>query len=62
MRRKRVDVHVQAGDYFGTLATLLSLMEQDVISEGWNRKYARWLRLWIDDLVYLQRHYKIERK
>lgn len=50
---KNVDFHVLSQDYFGTLATVLSLCRQtgQEIPESV-----------IDDLMYLQRNYKIERK
>ena len=61
-KRKRVDTHVADGDLFGTYATLLSLMEQDWTSGNLDDQYRLWLKLWVEDLVYLQECYEIKRK
>ena len=60
MSKKSVDSHVRAGDYFGTLATILSLLSEPVISQKLGRKKeVRMLQRLRDDLVYLQKHYVI---
>lgn len=51
--------HVQQGDYFGTLATLLDLMRQGIVSK---QEIERILEDIVCDLVCLQNHFKIVEK
>ena len=60
--KKRIKIlqsHIEAGDYFGTLATILDLSRQKIIPEEEGEKILRGL---IDDLLYLQEHFDIVRK
>lgn len=62
MKNKKIDSHVIAGDYFGTLATILDLLRQDVETNGWRRLHEDTLVQLRDDLVYLQGNYTIQGK
>ena len=55
-RVKKLKYHIQTGDYFGTLATVLDLMNQT--SEKTNKKVQEIK----EDLLLLQKNYKIVRK
>ena len=59
-RNKQVDSHVAAGDYFGTLATILSLLSENQGNLAQNQA-NKILKDLVEDLVYLQRQYKITR-
>jgi len=53
-----LEFHIKSNDYFGTLATILSLISQDykiVENKGI-------LESVVKDLVYLQKEYKIIKK
>jgi hypothetical protein len=58
----RVLFHVEADDYFGTLATVLDLLRQEIERRGAREKHAEVLGRVAQDLVYLQRNFRIERK
>ena len=58
LRKKSVDRHVAIGDYFGTLATILSLQAQEEAKAG-HRKSQKRLEGLVQDLVYLQANYRI---
>jgi hypothetical protein len=53
--------HIESNDYFGTLATVLSLQEQN-LSEHKKFKVSEILKSKIDELMYLQKNYKIIKK
>ena len=55
-RVKKLKYHIQTGDYFGTLATVLDLMNQT--SEKTSKKVQEIKK----DLLLLQKNYKIVRK
>lgn len=56
---KAVKFHIKNDDYFGTLATVLSLVEQDVMQNGFLDIHSDLLKKKVKELVYLQAHYKI---
>lgn len=56
-RIKNLEFHVAQNDYFGTLATSLNLL-----LECNDKKQKEFLRKYTDDLVYLQKLYKIIKK
>jgi len=58
MSQKSVRFHIKSNDYFGTLATVLSLFRQ---SEANNIKIssAQVLEKIENDLMFLQKNYKI---
>ena len=58
-RKDKIDSHVKAGDYFGTLATILDILRQDAkISPKMRKDILNGLR---NDLLYLQDNYSIVR-
>ena len=59
MNEASLQFHIEANDYFGTLATVLDLVSQDLRKKG-QRRSAETLRRLRDDLVYLQRSHRIE--
>lgn len=59
MSKKSLEFHIKSSDYFGTLATVLSLIKQT--SEN-NKKYIRIFENIVKDLMYLQNNYKIVKK
>ena len=56
-----VRFHVENDDYFGTIATILSLLEQAMDKNGGSHAAAskKILRNLEKDLMFLQRHYHI---
>jgi len=55
-KNKALQFHIEQGDYFGTLATILDLMRQGIMKES---DKDRILQALVNDLVYLQNHFKI---
>jgi len=60
MSKRRLKFHIQANDYFGTLATVLDLVSQDLRKKGHSSK-AETLRRLRDRLMYLQQGYRIDK-
>jgi hypothetical protein len=58
--RDGIEDHIEADDYFGTLATILDLITQEKkkVEKGQN-KILQKLK---NDLIYLQKNYKIAKK
>jgi hypothetical protein len=61
MIERSLQFHIEANDYFGTLATVLDLVSQDLRKKGHHRNEDTLGRL-RDDLVYLQRSHRIENR
>ena len=61
MFKESLEFHIKSDDYFGTLATVLSLQEQS-LSRGNKFKISEILKNKVDELMYLQRNYKIVKK
>jgi hypothetical protein len=61
MDQQSLQFHIQENDYFGTLATVLDLIRQDLNRHGYNR-YEATLASLRDDLVHLQQSHHIEEK
>lgn len=59
MQQEALDFHIRQNDYFGTLATVLDLMRQDLRRLG-HRGHDATLAHLRDELMYLQRSYRIE--
>ena len=55
-----IQFHIENNDYFGTLATVIDLVSQDLQKNGQNRN-AEILQRLRDNLVYLQRSHRIEK-
>jgi len=60
MSKRSLKFHIQANDYFGTLATVIDLVSQDLQKNGQKRN-AEILQRLRDNLVYLQRSHRIEK-
>ena len=58
MHQDSLAFHIQEDDYFGTLATVLDLIRQDLHRNGYNR-HALTLAGLRDKLMYLQRFHGI---
>ncbi|HEU0085413.1 MAG TPA: hypothetical protein VFQ59_00420 [Candidatus Paceibacterota bacterium] len=60
--RENLLFHISSDDYFGTLATSLNLLKQS-LEDGRNFEIGKKsLAHSVDDLMYLQRNYKITKK
>ncbi|MFA5163241.1 MAG: hypothetical protein WC441_01805 [Patescibacteria group bacterium] len=59
MSKKSIEFHVKSNDYFGTLATVLSLIKQTPENI---EKHIKSFNKLEKDLLYLQNNYKIVRK
>jgi len=59
MSQKSLKFHIKSDDYFGTVATALSLINQQPKKVKDNEKYLDEI---IKDLMFLQKEYKIVKK
>ena len=58
--KKTVNFHVKQNDYFGTLATIISLINQDYILD--NKKDLKKILTSLNkDLIYLQKNFSISK-
>lgn len=57
---QKIDFHVKNDDYFGTLATILDLMGQEKTNP--KNRYADIMKKLKQNLLYLQKNYKIVKK
>jgi hypothetical protein len=61
MDKKGIEFHILEQDYFGTLATVLSLYAQSLKTRRFSPKeVAEGLCRKSEELSYLQKHYRIE--
>lgn len=60
LRKKNIKFHIESDDYFGTLATVIDLIRQE--KEKIEKRQNKILKDLKDDLVYLQKNYKITKK
>ena len=58
MTEASIQFHIEENDYFGTLATVIDLVSQDLQKNGQNRN-AEILQRLRDNLVYLQHSHRI---
>ena len=56
-----LEFHIEQDDYFGTLATILSLLKQN-LSNDKTLKRLDLLDIKVTELMYLQNNYKIVKK
>lgn len=61
-RQRSVRFHIDSDDYFGTLATVLDLLRQDMSKNGHKGKNTELLEALIRELLYLQTEYRIVTK
>lgn len=59
MNKRILEFHVRSNDYFGTLATILSIIMQ---SSNNGQECKRIMKSMIIDLIYLQKEFIIIRK
>lgn len=59
MSVKSVKFHIENNDYFGTLASILSLINQTLDSKKFKKINIKILSDLEKDLLYLQKKYKI---
>jgi len=59
--RQSVNFHAKNNDYFGTLATIMELLNQDEIIEN-KKELKRILKSLKKDLIYLQKDFLIIKK
>ena len=59
MSKESLEFHIKSSDYFGTLATILSLIKQAPKNDKDNLKILESIG---EDLIYLQKEYKIVKK
>jgi hypothetical protein len=63
MNKKSLKFHIESNDYFGTLATVLDLMRQELeIKEDCNNKTYKIIQDKVKELIDLQENYKIIKK
>ena len=60
MTEASIQFHIEENDYFGSLATVLDLVSQDLRKKGHHRNAETLGRL-RDRLMYLQQGYRIEK-
>jgi hypothetical protein len=61
MSKKSLEFHIKSDDYFGTLATVLDLVRQNLNPFN-QKKEKRTLENVVKDLEYLQKNYQIKKK
>jgi hypothetical protein len=66
-RKQQIQFHIKSSDYFGTLATVIDLMQQSLqkdLEETIKRKRTRikTLNNLKNDLIFLQNNYQITKK
>ena len=62
MSKKSLNFHIKSDDYFGTLATVLSFIKQDIILKKHDINSIDVLEKLEKDLLFLQKEYKIVKK
>jgi len=62
MDKKSLEFHIKSNDYFGTLATVLDILKQQIFkdsSSSNNNNNNKTMKNKIVELMYLQKNYKI---
>ena len=59
MNEKSLAFHVEVGDYFGTLATVLDLLRQNLERGVENEEGSKQLARLRDDLMHMQDNFEI---
>jgi hypothetical protein len=62
MKKKQLKFHIKTGDYFGTLATVLDFMRQDIERSGYAKQHSKLLKEKRGELIYFQKNYTIVKK
>ena len=59
---KSLEFHIKSQDYFGTLATIISLNRQNIERKKEVERAVETLKIIENNLVYLQKNYSIIKK
>lgn len=62
MSRKSVEFHIKSNDYFGTLATVLDLIKQNLQEYTLPKDISNSLSKKVEELMYLQNNYILVKK
>jgi hypothetical protein len=62
MSRKSLEFHIKSGDYFGTLATVIDLIKQQIFKDNSRDKNKKIIEDKVAELIYLQNNYDIVKK
>lgn len=62
MSNKTLEFHIKSDDYFGTLATILDLVKQQIFRDNSRDENKNIIENKIAELMYLQNNYKIVKK
>jgi hypothetical protein len=60
MNEQSIEFHIAANDYFGTLATILDLLRQEIEVRGCRAEDGELLHTLTDELLYLQANHTIQ--
>ena len=61
MSKESLEFHVKSDDYFGTLATVLDLIKQQIFGDKKNKLKSA-IESKVSELMYLQKNYQIVKK
>ncbi len=61
MRKRNLEFHIKSDDYFGTLATVLDLLRQN-LNPFKQKQEKNTLENKVKELMYLQKNFKIVKK
>lgn len=61
-RKENIKFHIKENDYFGTLATVIDLIRQSAEEKGFTEANSKMITNLVEDLMFLQKNYKISKK
>jgi hypothetical protein len=61
MSKESLEFHIKLDDYFGTLATVLDLIKQQIFGDKKNKLKSA-IESKVSELMYLQNNYQIVKK
>jgi len=59
MSKESLEFHIKSGDYFGTLATVIDLVKQQIFKDNSKNKNKKVIEGKVAELMYLQNNYYI---
>jgi hypothetical protein len=62
MSKESLEFHIKSGDYFGTLATVLDLIKQQIFKNDSKNKNKKVIEEKIEELIYMQSNYDVVKK
>jgi len=62
MGKKSLEFHIKSGDYFGTLATVIDLVKQQIFKDSSRDKNKKIIENKVAELMYLQNNFDIIKK